>query len=263
LNGLGPNLLGAVGEWKGGDMSDEIEPISDGLNDNWVDRAVAATKGAAGLLPLFGGPLAEIIGVVVPGQRVDRIAAYVRELGSRVERLDAEARRGLASNAEKIDLIEEGGYQAARATSRERIGRIVEAVGRGLSERDTDIVRRKRLLIILGELDDDELNLLNAYGRWYGGRDRQAFEAVNRPNPIHMKSEREDIERNHLYELGQAHLLRLGLLEKNYGYVKKGQLPEFDASSGDFKHTVEISGLGRMLLKEVGLPIAIDNDEDA
>lgn len=234
-------------------MNDNYERPNDGLDDSWIDKAVAATKGAAGLVPMFGGPLAEVIGVAIPGQRADRIANYVRQLSARLDQIDADMRDGLASNAEKIDLIEEGGYQAARATSRERIERIVAAVQRGLAEDDVDVVRRKRLLIMLGELDDDELNLLNAYGRSYAGRDRSAFERVNRPNPIHMQSGRDEIERNHLYDLGRAHLIRLGLLKKNYGTVKKGQLPEFDPRAGDFKHSVEVSGLGRMLLTEVGL----------
>ena len=243
-------------------MSYSDGPPDDGLDDNWVDKAVAATKGAAGLVPMFGGPLAEVIGVAIPGQRADRIATYVRQLSARLDQIDADIRDGLASNAEKIDLIEEGGYQAARATSRERIERIVAAVQRGLAEDDADVIRRKRLLILLGELDDDELNLLNAYGRSYGGRDRDAFERVNRPDPVHMQSGRDEIERNHLYDLGRAHLIRLGLLKKNYGNVKKGQVPEFDPKSGDFKHSVEVSGLGRMLLTEVGLGTDLEDDFD-
>ena len=242
--------------------NDSDEQSDDGLDDNWVDKVVAATKGAAGLVPMFGGPLAEVIGVAIPRQRTDRIATYIRELSTRLDQMDADLRAGLASNSEKIDLIEEGGYQAARATSSERIDRIVEAVQRGLAEDDVDVIRRKRLLILLGELDDDELNLLNAYGDLYGGHDRNAFDRVNRPDPIHMQSARDEIERNHLYNLGQAHLVRLGLLKKNYGSVRKGQVPEFDPRSGDFKHYIEVSALGRMLLTEVGLGVDLESELD-
>lgn len=68
-----------------------------------------------------------------------------------------------------------------------------------------------------------------------------------------MQSGRDGIERNHLYDLGRAHLPPLGLLKNNYGNVKKGQIPEFDLRSGNFMHSVEVSGLGRMLRAEVGL----------
>lgn len=234
------------------------DPNSDGLDDDLRDKLVAIGKGVAGAIPLAGGIVAEVVGVVIPGQRADRIAVYLRALALRVDDLAAEIRDGIASNAEKIDLIEEGGFQSARATSQERIDQIVEAVGRGLSEDDVDVVRRKRLLLILGELDNDEVNLLNAYGRSYGGSDRQAFERVNRPDPPHLQSPPSAIDRDQLYELGKRRLIRLGLLKKNYGSVKKGEIPEFDAREGDFKHRLEVSHLGRMLLREIGMETPFD-----
>lgn len=234
---------------------------NDGLDDNWRDRLVAVTKGAVGAIPLAGGLVAEIVGAVIPGQRADRIANYLRLLSERLERMSHELRDAITANAERVDLIEEGGYQAARATSQERIERIVEAVARGLSEDDTHLIRRKRLLQLLGELDDDEISLLNAYGRSYGGGDRMAFERINRPDPIHMQSSRVEIEQNYLFDAGKANLLRLGLLRKQYRNVRKGEVPEFDTRTGDYKHSVEVSGLGRLLLREVGMETPFDAQE--
>ncbi|WP_347303664.1 hypothetical protein V5740_03310 [Croceibacterium sp. TMG7-5b_MA50] len=238
-------------------MSDENE-ASDGLDDEWRDKLVAIGKGVAGAVPFAGGVISEVVGMVIPGQRADRIAAYLRELASRVDDLSAEMRDGIASNAEKIDLIEEGGFQSARATSRERIDQIVEAVSRGLNEDDASVIRRKRLLLILGELDDDEVTLLNAYGRSYAGLDRLAFEKINRPDPIGFQSSPSALDQNQLFDVGKNHLIRLGLLRKNYGNIKKGQIPEFVPRDGDFKHNLEISPLGRMLLKEIGMETPFD-----
>lgn len=230
----------------------------DKLDDDYRDQLVAIGKGATSLIPLVGGPLAEIIGAVVPNQRADRITSYVRKLDARIEGLEAEVRDRLAGSREKIDLIEEGGYQAARALSPERIAQITEAVARGLGEDDADVIRRRRLLVILGELDDDEVALLNAYGRSYGGADRGAFERISKPERAHLQSSVGVRENDRLYKVGKEHLLRLDLLKRNYGTVKKGQLPEFDAKQGDFKHTVEISYLGRLLLKEIGMATPFD-----
>lgn len=244
-------------------MSQDVDAASDGLDDNLRDRLVAIGKGAVSLVPLAGGPLAEIVGAVIPGQRADRIAAYLRALSARIAAFEIDVQQTLAKSAVKIDLIEEGGFQAARATSTERISQIVEAVGRGLEENEADVIRRKRLLVLFGELDDDEVTLLNAYGRSYGGADQDAFDRINRPDPVHMQSPRADVDRERLYEAGREHLLRLDLLERNYGSVRKGQLPDFDARIGDFKHTVEVSYLGRMLLAEIGLKSPFDMEDKA
>ena len=140
----------------------------------------------------------------------------------------------------------------------ERIDQIVEAVSRGLSEDDATVIRRKRILLILGELDNDEINVLNAYGRSYGGADREAFDRVNRPDPPHLRSSSSVIDQNQLYDLGKRRLIRLGLLKKNYGNIKKGEIPVFDAREGDFKHRLEVSYLGRMLLREIGMETPFD-----
>jgi hypothetical protein len=227
------------------------------LDDQWKDRLIAIGKGVAGAIPFVGGVVGELVGMI-PGQRADRIAAYLAGLSNRVDALDADVRATLANSPEKLDLIEEGGVQASRATSAARIEQIVEAVSRGLDEDESDLVRRKRLLRLVGELDDDEVNLLNAYGRSFGGGDRQAFERVNQPDPLHLQSSMEARDENVLYDAGRAHLLRLGLLKKNYGSLKRGATPEFDPNSGDFKHRLEVSTLGRMMLREIGLETPFD-----
>ena len=244
-------------------MAEQGPKAYDPLDDNYRDQLVAIGKGAASLVPLVGGPLAEIIGAAIPNQRADRIAAYVRGLDDRINRLSVDLKDGISSSAAKIDLIVEGGYQSARALSPERVDQITAAVTHGLAEDEADVIRRKRLLVMFGELDDDEVALLDAYGRSYAGADRNAFERINRPDHVHMQSPRDAIERDRLYRAGTEHLLRLNLLKRNYGTVKKGQLPEFDAKSGQFKHSIEIGFLGRLLLKEIGMPTPFDESQNS
>lgn len=242
-----------------GDGTDDYDP----LEDDYRDQLVAIGKGAVSLVPLVGGPLAEIIGSAIPNQRADRIASYVRRLSDRIDAMDAEVRDGLAASAAKVDLVVEGGYQAARALSPERVERIAEAVSRGLAADEADVIRRRRLLVMFGELDDDEVALLNAYGRSYAGADRNAFGAINRPTRVHLGSQPDEIDREKLFEAGTAHLLRLELLKRNYGSVKKGELPRFDAAKGDFEHRVEIGYLGRLLLAEIGMITPFDEQRRA
>ena len=229
--------------------------MPDELDSNWSDRAALVTKIAASLVPMVGGPLAELITEVIPRLRQDRIVEYLRQLAARIETLEKENVERIQADIEKIDLIESGGYLAARATTSDRISKIVEIVFRGLGAEQTNFIRRKRLLGLFGAIDDDELLLLNAYGQSYGMPRSNAWDAIDRPTPAHFGSSTEDIDNAKLYELGEQNLLRLGLLQPKFDNMKKGEYPPFDARSGGFKSRTEISHLGRMLLREVGVDL--------
>jgi len=187
------------------------------------------------------------------------VLAYIRLLEARVAAMEEVNAKAALANPEKIDLIERGGFQAARATSPERIAHIVEVVARGLETDEAEIIRRKRMMALLGEIDDDEVAILTAYGRTYAGGERNAFEAISKPGPLHIGAGREVIEQNKLYDLGVDHLLRMGLLERNFGNVKKGEIPDFDPKTGGFKGRVQISFLGRMLLREMGIELPFED----
>jgi len=232
--------------------------MNDELDDNIKDRLVSATKAATSLVPFLGGPLGEVIGEIIPNLRQDRIVKYIRKLEHRLSSLETTQISDALASPVKIDLIETGGYQAARAISNERISQITKAVFNGIEAPETDVMRKKRLLNLLAELDDDEVSILHAYGQSYGGRGREAWLEIERPSPSHLGASREILDQNALYNAGKDHLYRLGLLKKRFSSLKKGEYPEFDKQSGQFKGSDEISSLGRLLLREIGLPSAVD-----
>lgn len=237
---------------------------ADELDTNRRDVLVAASRGAAGMIPVFGGPLGELISGIIPRQRLDRITIYLRELERRLSEMESNFVEGALAQPEKADFVEVGAYQAARAISPDRIVRIVAAVTNGIKGSEAESIRRMRLLKLLGELDDDELAILSAFGKTYGGSGQNPWESIERPEPEYFGAEAELHDKNALYDLGEENLLRLGLLRKGFPGLKRGQLPEFDASAGNFKGSLQISYLGRMLLREIGLPAEIDaEDEDS
>lgn len=229
--------------------------MSDQLDNDWRDRAALVTKVAGSLVPVVGGPLAELVTEIIPRLRQDRIVEYLRVLNTRMASLEREKVDGLLADAERIDLIESGGHHAARATSSERISRLAEIVFRGLKTDEANLVRRKRLIGLFGEIDDDEFLLLNAYGQSYAAPASQAWEMIDRPPPAVIGSSLEQLDDATLYELGTEHLLRLGLLERRFDTVKTGEYPPFDTKSGGFKSHLQISYLGRMLLREAGIDL--------
>ena len=228
--------------------------MPDELDSNWSDRAALVTKIAASLVPMVGGPLAELITEVIPRLRQDRIVEYLRQLAARIGTLEKENVERIQADVEKIDLIESGGYLAARATTSDRISKIVEIVFRGLDAEQTNFIRRKRLLGLFGAIDDDELLLLNAYGQSYGAPRSNAWDAIDQPM-AYIGSSTEEIDNAKLYELGKQNLLQLGLLQRAFDHVKNGEYPPFDPMSGGFKSRTEVSYLGRMLLREVGIDL--------
>lgn len=231
----------------------------DELNSNRKDYLASVGKALAAAVPFAGGALSEIVGHTIPGLREDRIVEYLRQLSARLEKLERTQVESLSSNSEKLDLIEQGGRLAASSTTPERISQVVEAVINGISADDAKVVRQKRLLRLFGELDNDEVAILTAYGRSYAGGDRNAFDAISRPDPMHLGGSREMMRENALYEIASKRLLDLGLLRKNIGNLRKGQLPEFDSKDGLPKGRLEISYLGRMLLREVGIEIPFED----
>ncbi len=237
------------------------EMSNDDLDPNEIDALAATGRALISAIPMVGGIIGEIITQRLPAQRQDRIVDYIRDLNELVVQLKLSVEQ-IYSDPVRIDLIEEGGFQAARALSKDRISQIAMVVANGLVADDALEIRRKRLLTLLGQLDDDEVLILNAYGQSYGTGDYTHFDAINRPDHVHMGSSVQEVDANSLFDAGEAKLLRLGLLKKNYGQVARGAIPEFDTSKGDFKHHLEVSYLGRMLLRSLGKPSPYDISED-
>jgi hypothetical protein len=93
----------------------------DELKMSKVDYATLVAKGAAGAIPYLGGMAAEIIGTLIPNQRIDRIVGFLEKLDVRVGRLESEPMKARLRQSGMIDLMEDSLYQAARALSNERL----------------------------------------------------------------------------------------------------------------------------------------------
>lgn len=238
------------------DMND-VEKHNDALDEDEKDALAATGRALAGLVPGFGGVIGEFFTKVIPRQRLERIVDYLRNLQERLDRQEASIEQ-LLKDKERADLIEEGAYQAARATTDERIRAIASLVANGIDPDDAAIVRKKRLARLLAAIDDDELMILNAYGQSYGGNAREAWDAISMPDPAHLRQDLAGLDAAKLYDAGKNHLLRLGLLQKRYRKPTRGQEPKFDPRKGDFEHTLEVSYLGRLLLRFIDKPSPID-----
>lgn len=127
------------------------------LQNKRVDTAVAATKGVLGAVPFAGGALAEIIGSVVPNQRLERITAFLIELDKRLKKFEIEK---LNNNKLALDLFEDAMYQAVRVLSDERNKYLANFLKQTIDVNTDSYNTKKKLLSILQELTDKDIEIL-------------------------------------------------------------------------------------------------------
>jgi hypothetical protein len=232
--------------------------LANDLEKSVRDRLTEYASAGVSALPLVGGVLGQALNDVIPNQRIERIVKYIRLLESRLEAIEEKRVRTLLNDPVKQDLVVAGGSQAARALSDKRLKYIARIVANGIDNEEVENIRKSRLLRLLSELDDDEVAILNAYGSTYAKGGTGSWDKVRRPDPPTMGGPSKAVDDTKLYEAGTEQLFRLGLIEQKFSFVKKGELPEFDTRAGRFKGRFEISYLGRMLLREIGLPTEFD-----
>jgi len=212
-------------------------------------------------VPVVGSILGEVVGLIIPNQRLDRIEAYLRILGQRLEKVDSESLSEHLRDPEHIDLFEEGAVQALRAVSDERKEYIASIVANGLSGNEQDCLRAKRLLKLLAEVDDGQIIVLASYLHKNIEDDafRERHKAVLDPVATHAASTQEETEAAALHEIARVELLRLGLLRADFKSLRKSEIPEFDNKTGMMKaNSRSLTPLGRMLLVHIGVAASGD-----
>ena len=133
------------------------------LEANKTDFLTSAAKSSVGIIPGAGPFLSELIGMIIPNQRVDRLSKYVIELDNKLKKIPTEITTGLLKNEDFIDLIEEGFIQASRARTDERRKYIASIIANGISDEQINFEESKYQLKILQELNDVEIIWLRFY----------------------------------------------------------------------------------------------------
>ena len=134
------------------------------LDTRSADYVVNALRAIVGPVPIVGPLFSELAGVVVPNQRMERIAKFAQELERRLR--DLEAAEGITNrlgNDEFTDLLEEGIRQASRSLSDERRQYLVSLIVNGLSRENIEYAESRHLLRALDEMSDVEVVWLRYY----------------------------------------------------------------------------------------------------
>jgi hypothetical protein len=224
-----------------------------------TDLTVSGIKGVLGTIPIVGPLLAEVVGVFIPNQRVDRIAKFAHELGERLKELDQHVLGARLASPGYVDLLEDGFWQAARAVTEERIKHIASVVSNGLSGEEKDLIQVKKLLWLLAELNDAEVIVLRSH--LFGQNQdpefsrRHAAVLYAPAATVGMPAEvlNEALDKGALVESFRQHLQRLGLVRPVF-IVHHDEIPEFDRETGMIRAIYhDITHLGKMLLRYIDL----------
>jgi len=234
----------------------------DNLDENKSDLIALVGKSIVGAVPFAGSLLSEIVGAIIPNQRVDRLIKYLRELENKISEIPTELIERLKTDDLFIDLVEEGFVQASRAITDERRAYIASIVAKGVTDETIELEDSKFLMKILQELNDVEIIWLRFYKvpTINGDKEfRKKHENVLNLARVFIGADKETLNKAALQDSYKKHLERLGLIKNHVRTDSKTNLPEFDRISGQPKVSYsKITQIGNMLLEQIG----INEDED-
>lgn len=229
----------------------------DNLENNKNDLIVSAAKSVLGIVPIAGSLLSELVGNIIPNQRIDRLTKYVKELDEKLSKIPIEKLTPLLYNEDFVDLIEEGFVQASRAISEERRKYITSIVTSGITDKAIQFHESKYLLKTLQELNDIEIIWLRYYlvptmdgDKEFRNKHKNILENIK----TYIGVDSETLSKSAIQKSYKEHLERLELISHKIRFDRTKGVPEYDIFSGKPKTSyTEITTLGRLLLKQIGL----------
>jgi hypothetical protein len=235
---------------------EQLRKDSKELSTNEIDIGVSAAKALVGGVPFVGGIISELIGNIIPNQRVDRIAKFVESLAEKTKDMDQDRIRLQFSNPGFVDLTEDAFFQAARGLTDDRIQYIASLIKNSLTKEEIEYVEGKKFLWLLGELNDIEVIILRSYLQHYQ-LDQAFWEKhadVLQPEGATLNSSEEEVAKSTIRASYREQLVRLNLLRRTFKKARRGEAPEFDQKTGMIKASgYDITYLGRLLLQYIDL----------
>ena len=224
-----------------------------------ADYVATALRAVAGPLPIIGPLLSELLGVLIPNQRMDRIAKFAEDLESRLCTLEAaEVIIDRLKNEDFTNLLEESIRQAATSLSDDRRQYIAALIVNGLSTEKIEYSESRHLLRTLNELSDVEIVWLHYYQKPFLDRDeefRERHKNVLAHTLVTDGSSQNERDKAALQDSYKEHLCRLGLLQRRYRVDMQSKLPKFDRRGIQEVQGYALTSLGSLLLRQIGLGV--------
>lgn len=229
---------------------------SENLDSNKIDVVVSVSKGTASLIPFLGGAIGEVIGNIIPNQRIDRITRFLESLDEKISEVEREQFKSKLKSPEFVDILEDAFQQAVRALTEERTEYISTLIKQGLTNEQLEMIEVKKILWMLGELNDAEIIILKAYDHFTGNDEEfhKKHEDIIIGPRAYLGSSQNEVDKYSVHQTYRKHLEDMGLLTPNFKKPRKGEFPEFDEKTGMMKASgYRLTNLGSILLRNIGL----------
>lgn len=228
----------------------------DDLDENSTDLKVKIGKSMVGAIPFAGTFTSELVGHVIPNQRLDRLVDYVRILDEKLSNVSSLDMNKLKENEQFVDLVEESFIQASRAITESRREKIASIIANGVTDEEINSTQSKYLYKVLQELNEEEIIWLRRFAHKYLGGDenfKKTFENVLKITRYTRDMTQEDRIRIAVQNSYFEHLERLNLVISHYKINEETGAPEFETHTGRPKvMRRELTPLGKLLLEQTG-----------
>ncbi len=219
------------------------------------DIPAIIAKGSLGAIPIVGPIISEVVGAIIPNQRIDRIDALLKALENKVSILEDNNKYiNKLREIDKIAIFEEVAIQASRTNNNDRINHLASILKNSITDITYDYDRYQQILRLISEISEVEVVILKYYSlpeyqdEWNEFRTR--YDAVITKKLVHSQSREEEIIDMAFFDYNRNHLNRLNLLDIRYKSIKKNELPEFDQKTGSIKASgYKITHIGREVLR--------------
>lgn len=208
------------------------------------DRVVDILKGAGGAIPYGGALISEILGMVIPNQRLDRVVTFIEKLSNDFNDLSItiDELKVKLYEPEYSSLFYKACSASANSVDEDKIKYIKNLFKFGISIEKENAFQLEELIKIIDELNRVEILYLTQY--FYMRYDFQKYkelEKQDRLEPIkpnlYLSMSQEEYDSEVVKEVYSNKLLRLGLFER--AIDRKG------------KEKIQCSSLGSLFIRRI------------
>jgi hypothetical protein len=236
---------------------------ADKLGPRSADYAVAALKGAAGSIPIVGNFLAELVGNIIPNQRIDRVERFLSSLTDPLQKAQQNASNLEDLKKDVATLLEISMPVAARMGDHYS----ADALARLVSERLEKKINFNEFFVaadILSNITTAEVALLFSFEGGIGFPSNEIIEdnellrnnkSLLRIPRAYVGADESILMQDAVRESALQRLERFGLIEYK---IERDTFGSGDRYERKFSH---ITILGRFILKQFGLRETLNPDE--